>query len=155
MKLWQIVCGLEKKNQAIVLLLNLPKSNASDIKVKIFNKIEEELNTDNRVKRYLEVMAGAFKLSEQATIYKVFLDFIINMKKKPDETMMECVTRYNKMMNIAKKKQLTMSSAMMGLKLIHDAGISETDRKLVLTEIDFTQLDTVREGKGWPKQVPE
>ena len=100
-------------------------------------------------------MAGAFKLSEQATIYKVFLDFIINMKKKPDETMMECVTRYNKMMNIAKKKQLTMSSAMMGLKLIHDAGISETDRKLVLTEIDFTQLDTVREGKGWPKQVPE
>ena len=103
------------------------------------------MNTDDGVKRYLEVMDAAFKLSEQASIYKVFLDFIINMKKKLDKTMMEFVTRYDKTMNIAKKKGLTMSEAMMGLKLIHDAGILETDRKLVLTEIDFSQLDTVYE----------
>ena len=123
-KLWQIVCGLDKNKQAIVLWLNLPQNDASDIKVKISNKIEVEMNTDDGVKRYLEVMDAAFKLSEQASIYKVFLDFIIHMKKKPDETMMEFVTRYDKTMKIAKKKGLTMSEAMMGLILIHDDRIS-------------------------------
>ena len=91
-KLWQIVCGLDKNKQVIVLWLNLPQNDASDIKVKIFNEIEAEMNTDDGVKRYLEVMDAAFKLSEQATIYKVFLNFLINMKKKPDEMMMEFVT---------------------------------------------------------------
>ena len=67
----------------------------------------------------------AFKPAEQNQVLKVFLDFFVNMKKGGDEKMMEFITRFEKETNKAKKKGMEMSSTILGLKLIHDSGITE------------------------------
>ena len=142
-KIWQKVCGLPKNQQALVLWLNLPDNHSSNIKEKIFNEIEVEMETDEGVKKFIEVMDKAFKPSKQNEIYQIFLDFMIQMKKKDEEDMREFITRFDKLSNVASKHGITLSNSVLGLKIIHDSSISDTDKKLVMTEINFNKPDEI------------
>ena len=142
-EVWVDVCGIEKTKQASVLWLTLPDDHSSDIKAKIYNEIKDDLKTDVGVTKFLEVMAKAFKPAEQNQVLKVFLDFFVNMKKGGDEKMMEYITRFDKIANAAKKKGMEMSQTILGLKLIHDAGLTDSQRNLVLVEIDFDKKEDV------------
>ena len=46
-KIWSKVCGLEEKQKASVLWLNLPDDHPSDIKEKIFNELEDDFESAN------------------------------------------------------------------------------------------------------------
>ena len=136
---------MEKAKQASILWLTLPDDHASDIKAKIYNEIKDDLKTDEGVTKFLGVMAKAFKPAEQNQVLKLFLDFFVNMKKNNKETIMEFVTRFDKTANAAKKKGMEMSQTILGLKIIHDAGLNDSQRNLVLVEIDFDKKEDVYE----------
>ena len=144
-EVWAEVCGVEKVKQASILWLSLPDEHASDIKAKIYNEIKDDLKTEAGVTKFLEVMAKAFKPAEQNQVLKLFLDFFVKMKRSNKETIMEFVTRFDKTANAAKKKGMEMSQTILGLKLIHDAGLTDSQRNLVLVEIDFDKKDDVYE----------
>ena len=144
-EVWAEVCGVEKAKQASILWLTLPDDHASDIKAKIYNEIKDDLKTDEGVTKFLGVMAKAFKPAEQNQVLKLFLDFFVNMKKNNKETIMEFVTRFDKTANAAKKKGMEMSQTILGLKIIHDAGLNDSQRNLVLVEIDFDKKEDVYE----------
>ena len=144
-EVWAEVCGIDKTKQASVLWLTLPDDHASDIKAKIYNEIKDDLKTETGVTKFLAVMAKAFKPAEQNQVLKVFLDFFVNMKRGNNEKIMEFITRFDKTANAAKKKGMEMSQTILGLKLIHDGGLSDSQRNLVLVEIDFEKKDDVYE----------
>ena len=55
------------------------------------------------------------------------------------------MTRFNKTANAAKKKGTEMSQIALGLKLIHDASLTDSQRHLVLVKIDFENKQQVYE----------
>ena len=128
-----------------MLWMNLPSDHPSEIKTKIFQEIKEELKTEQGVTKLLEVMAKAFKPAEQNQVMKIFLDFFVNMKKNPKETMMQFVMRFDKTAIEAKNKGMELSKTTLGLKIIHDAKLSDSQRHLVLVEFDFKNEDQVYE----------
>ena len=144
-EVWAEVCGIDKTKQASVLWLTLPDDHASDIKAKIYNEIKAELKTETGVTKFLEVMAKAFKPAEQNQVLKVFLEFFVNMKRGSNEKIMEFITRFDKTANVAKKRGMDMSQTILGLKLIHDSGLSDSQRNMVLVEINFEKKDDVYE----------
>jgi len=144
-EVWAEVCGVEKKKQASILWLNLPDDHASDIKAKIYDEMKEDLKTEAGVTKFLGIMAKAFKPAEQNQVLKLFLDFFVNMKRGNNETIMEYITRFDKTANAAKKKGMEMSQTILGLKLIHDGGLTDQQRSLVLVEIDFEKKEEVYE----------
>ena len=57
--------------------------------------------------------------------------------------MSDFVNRFDKAANFAKRHKMDLPTKVKGLKLLHDAGLTEQDMKLVLTEIDFNQAEEV------------
>ena len=144
-EMWTEMCEVEKKKQAMVLWMDFPRDHPSEINTKICQEIKEELKTEQGVTKLLEVMAKAFKLAEQNQVMKIFLDFFVNMKKNPKETMMDFVTRFVKTAIKAKNKGMELSKTALGLKIIHDATLSDSQIHLVLVEVNFENEDQVYE----------
>ena len=61
------------------------------------------------------------------------------MKKKGEESITAYMNRFEKEANFAKKRKMDQPSKVKGLKLLHDAGLSDQDMKLMLTGINFEQ----------------
>ena len=53
--------------------------------------------------------------------------------------------RFDKQSNIAKKKKVTYPNLVLAFKLLDNSGLSEVDRKFVLSEMDFSKEDDVYE----------
>ena len=85
-------------------------------------------------------MNEAFKPEAQSKVYEVFCEFFVDIKRKENERIKEFIMRFDKLANVAKKHNMELPPTVLELKIIHDSGISNTDRKLVLTEINFDTL---------------
>ena len=141
---WKVLGKVPKSEQGLELWYALPDSHPSDIK----EKISEEVGLANLAKadgadKFLEVMKNSFKKKDEQTAYEVYLSFFKDMKKKPEESIRDFVNRFDKVANSAKKNNMVMSATVKAFKILDDAGLSETDRKLVMSDMDFAKADTL------------
>ena len=142
--LWKEVCELPEEKQGIVLWLALPRDHPSDIKELILAKIgDEELKKKTGVKKFIEAMNEAFKPSNESRELEIYTEYYVKMKRKEDEKVSDFVNRFDKAANFAKRHKMDLPTKVKGLKLLHDAGLTEQDMKLVLTEIDFEKEEEV------------
>ena len=51
--------------------------------------------------------------------------------------------RFDRLANVAKKYNMALSETVLGLKLLHDVGLSPTDKKLVMSEVNFQKPEGV------------
>ena len=65
------------------------------------------------------------------------------MKRKPEEKIKDFIVRFDKLSNVAKNNNMELSQTVLGLKLLRNAGLSSTDKKLVMSEINFKKPDDV------------
>ena len=143
-EVWKLLCGLPKTEQGIMLWYNLPDDHSSDIKAKIFNEVGvEKLKAENGLDTFVAAMEEAFKPEAEVKAYEVFVDFFVDLKRKPEEKIKDFIVRFDKLSNVAKKHNMSLSSTVLGLKLLHDAGLSPTDKKLVMSEVNFQKPDGV------------
>ena len=142
-EMWREVCDVPKAKQGIMLWLALPRGDASDIKELIMSKVgKEELKKETGVDKFIQAMEEAFKPADEIRDMEVYKDFFKNMKRKDGERMTDFITRFDKS-NLAKRHEMELPSKVKGLKLLDDAGLTEQDMKLVLTEIDFAVNEEV------------
>ena len=142
--LWKEVCELPEEKQGIVLWLALPRDHPSDIKELILAKIgDEELKKKTGVKKFIEAMNESFKPSDESRELEIYTEYYVKMKRKEDEKVSDFVNRFDKAANFAKRHKMDLPTKVKGLKLLHDAGLTEQDMKLVLTEIDFKKEEEV------------
>ena len=142
--LWKEVCELPEEKQGILLWLALPRDHPSDIKELILAKIgAEELKKKTGVKKFIEAMNESFKPSDESRELEIYTEYYVKMKRKEDEKVSDFVNRFDKAANFAKRHKMDLPTKVKGLKLLHDAGLTEQDMKLVLTEIDFKKEEEV------------
>ena len=143
-EVWKLLCGLPKTEQGIMLWYNLPDDHSSDIKAKIFNEVGvEKLKSEGGLDTFVAAMDEAFKPEAEVKAYEVFVDFFVDLKRKPDEKIKDFIVRFDKLANVAKKHNMSLSETVLGLKLLHDAGLSPTDKKLVMSEVNFQKPEGV------------
>ena len=88
-------------------------------------------------------MNEAFKPSNESRELEIYTEYYVKMKRKEDEKVTDFVNRFDKAANFAKRHKMDLPTKVKGLKLLHDAGLTEQDMKLVLTEIDFEKEEEV------------
>ena len=139
-EMWREVCNIPKAKQGIILWLALPRGDASDIKELILSKVgKDELKTEQGVDRFVQAMEEAFKPADEIRDMEVYRDFYKKMERKDGEKITDYINRFDKCANLAKRHDMELPPKVKGLKLLEDAGLSEQDVKLVLTEINFTE----------------
>ena len=143
-EVWKLLCGLPKTEQGIMLWYNLPDDHSSDIKAKIYNEVGvEKLKAEDGLNTFVKAMDEAFKPEAEVKAYEVFVNFFVDLKRKPEEKIKDFIVRFDKLANVAKKHNMSLSETVLGLKLLHDAGLSPTDKKLVMSEVNFQRPEGV------------
>ena len=75
-ELWREVCDVPKAKQGIMLWLQLPRDDASDIKELIMSKVgKEELKKETGIEKFVEAMKEAFQPSDEIRDMEVYRDF--------------------------------------------------------------------------------
>ena len=134
-EVWKEVCGLPKTKQRMALWLHLPRDSPSDIKESInANAGVTKLKKETSVNKFIDAMNKAFKPSDKIRKLKIFTNYYNNMKNG-DKSIVNYINRFKKAANFAKPYKMDLPSKVKGLKLLHDASLSNQDMKLVLTGV--------------------
>ena len=108
-----------------------------------------DLSKEDGVDKFINAMNDAFKPEDKVKAYDVFVELFVNMKRKLEEKIKNFIFRFNKLSNVAKKNNMKLSQTVLGLKLLHDTGLSSTDKKLVMSKIDFkNRLTCIRKQRA-------
>ena len=127
----------------MLLVYELKKEDPSGIRDKILYEITiADLNKDEGMKTYMDFMNKHFKKDQSVATYEAYLNFE-KCKKNENEDIKTFVMRFDKQSNIAKKKNVKYPNLVLAFKLLDNSGLSEVDRKLVLSEMDFTKENEV------------
>ena len=141
---WRRLCGLPKADQGVMLWFQLPRDHPSDIKAKIETEIGfDDLEKEDGVEKFVAAMEETFRPATEIQVFEVYRSFYKDMKRKEKETIPEFIVRFDKAANLAKKMEMELPSMAQGLKLLDDAGLPDSQKMLVMSEIDFTKKDTV------------
>ena len=137
-EMWREVAGVAKEKQGMLLWLELPRHHPSDIKALIMNKIgKEELKKETGADKFVTAMQEAFGEADEVRDFEVYKGFYKNMQRKPEEKISDFINRFDTAANLAKKHKMALPEKVKGLKLLDDAGLTENDTKLVLSDMDF------------------
>ena len=96
-----------------------------------------DLSKEDGVNKFINTMNEAFKPEDEVKAYDMFVEFFVDMKRKPEEKIKDFIVRFEKLSSVAKNNKMELSQTVLGLKLLHDAGLSATDKTLVMSEINF------------------
>ena len=142
--LWRSLGEVPQDKQGTMLWLALPRDHPSDIKELILVKVgSEELKKETGVTKFVEAMNEAFKPTNESRELEIYTEYYVKMRRKEDEKVADFVNRFDKAANFAKRHKMDLPTKVKGLKLLHDAGLTEQDMKLVLTEVDFNEAEEV------------
>ena len=138
------MCELAKAKQGIMLWLALPRDTPSDIKESISAIVGiDELKKETGMYKFAAAMNEAFKQTNKIPKLEIYTDYYVNMKEKEEESVSYYMNRFDKGENFVKCHEMDLPPKVKGLKLLHDAGLSNQDLKLMLTRINFEKKDKV------------
>lgn len=144
---WKVIGKVDKKEQALLLVYELKKDDPSGIREKVLSEVEiATLNADNGLAKYLEFMDKHFKKDESVSTYSAYLNFEKCIREEKEPIAAFCM-RFDKQSNIAKKRKVVYPPLVLAFKLLDNSGLSEVDRKLVLSEMVLTDADAYESTK--------
>ena len=103
----------------------------------------DKLRKKTGLEKFMEAMDKVFKPTDECRELEIDINYYVEMKRKQDEKVMDYVNRFEIAANFAKRYKMDLPTKVMGLKLLHNVGLSEQDMKLVLSNADFTQKEEV------------
>ena len=136
-KVWdKLTRTYSDEDKALMLWSKLPTENAHGIK--------EKIDTENlTVQVFIDTVKKTFKPNEDVEQRMIYREFCVeeDRKRRPDESMMEFIARFEKMSQKAEKNKIKFGKVVLSFKILEEAGISEDLVNLCLSSIDTTDED--------------
>ena len=141
---WKEVTDLVATKQGIAVALLLPEDDSLALRAKLFDKYKvEDLKKDNgldTVIAFLDSHLGKDDLADTLVKYSQFEDY-----KQTSETTADFIGKFEQLYNRLEKKGTTLPEEIKSYKLLRSAKLSQDERTLVLSGIDYTKKDTMFE----------
>ncbi len=137
---WLEETPMEKKRQGIEVLLSLPESKDDDTKTRehIGSKLsKKELTAEDGIQQLITIMDSHLKLDDLGTVWEKFIKF--DELRRGQESIFEYISNFDIAYSSLKKEKVVLPPSIVALMLIHRAGLSGDEIKLVLTGLDYTK----------------
>ena len=142
-KAWQALTDLDEKKRGIAIALSLPEDGQNSIRDKVFSELTvDQLNADDGVTKLIQFMDKIFKKDELSEAYEVYVDFD-RFRRSKVSSMEDYVIEFEKLYNKSKKFKMELPQPVLAFKLLECAELDMKDRQLVLTGVDYGQVDTL------------
>ena len=137
---WNIITSVKEEKRGMVVALSLPDKGHKDIKEKVFNELKvEDLAAAGGLKKLTDFMDKHLKKADLEACWENFVNFL-NCKREK-KSVSDFISEFDSKYNLIKCDGLTLPSSILAFMLLYNANISEDDRKLVCTGIDFKNKD--------------
>ena len=141
-EVWSKVCDVEKSKHGMIVALSLPEDSKSEIRDKVFSELDTDtLNGEGGLKALLEYLDTQFGKDDLSETYERYINFE-RCKRGTDQGVNDFILEYEKKYKLlAKKEGATFTNCILAMKLVDSSNLSEVDRKLVLSGMDYEKKD--------------
>ena len=143
---WSEVTDIEATKQGTVVALSLPDLDTVlkvNIRERVFNEVEPaKLKLATGLKELIEFLDKIYKEDDLTLAYDRWTEFD-HFRKREELSMEEYISEYTKLYNRVKKMAIVLPEAVLAFKLLDYSRLEQSDRKLVLTAVDYTKTETL------------
>lgn len=140
---WAELTKIPKNQQGIAVALSLPEGSSA--REKVFSELTlTDLKNDTGLASLLKFLKKYFKDDGIASIYSEYAKFHDLTRGKTD-SMEKYIDEFDRLQKRMKKIKVQYPNSVLALKLLHCSGLSAADKKLVLTGVDYCNIDTLYE----------
>ena len=143
LKAWSVVTELDEEKQGLAIAFSLLEHDPSNLREKVFNEVTlNNLNNANGVKTLIEYLNGLFLRDELTVVYERYVAFDLYFKEattKIEDYILEFIKLYNRV----SQKDMTLPPPVLAFRLLDSVKLSHHDRQLALTEVDYSQKNTL------------
>ena len=140
---WKVVSKVDKKEQGVILAYELPESDPSGMRDKLFHELPlDQLNCDDGVDNFISYMDNIFKKDDQTQAYEDCVQFD-SYRRGKGVKIQDFFMEFDKLYNIAAKRDMRLPNTVLAFKLLDAAQLSKNDRMFVLTGIDFNHKESM------------
>ena len=147
LQMWTLVCGVEKKEQGIIVLLQSLCNNKKAEKT-VSNLTATELRNDNGLNLLLTKLDRAFQSEDIDDAYNTYLKFSY-MKSQSDTSMNNYVIEFENLYHSMENQNMKLPDKVLAFKLLDGASVSENQRQMCLTlanDLTFNSMKTALKG---------
>ena len=140
--MWEIVTSVDKKERAIIVLLDALEGNVKAKKA-VQDLRVEELNTTDGMNTLLNILDVVFKIENVDEAYNAYSKFI-TFQKHSEMKMTDYIVEYEHLYCAMIEHDMQLPDNFQAFKLLDGANSSEDDRKLVLALANDIKLQTMQ-----------
>ena len=140
LKVWSEASDSDKSKHGLLVALSLPEEDATQIRDKVFSEIEmETLKGAEGLKKLLEYLDTQFGKDDLSETYERYVAFE-RCKRQHEQKINDFILEYEKKYNLLSKKEgATFTEVILAMKLIDSSALTDVDRKLVLSGMDYSK----------------
>ena len=143
---WRQLTDLAKAKQALAVVLTLPEHDSIcnvNIREKVFDEMSKEtLNSDGGVDELIKFLDPWYKRDELSSAYETWAAFD-HYRRGENSSIEEYIVEFDRLYIRAKKRGMKLPESVLAFKLLDFAGISNTEKQLVLTAVDYSKQDQI------------
>ena len=145
LKGWDKITSVKEENRGMVIALSLPDTGYKNIKEKVFSEIStDDLSKAGSFKTVTDFLDKHFKKDSLETVWEKFVDFQ-NCKRSDKVPVSDFIANFDSKYNLIKLEGLTLPPCILAFQLLFNANITEDDRKLVCTGINYKEQEKMYE----------
>lgn len=142
LRTWNTFTSVKKEDRGSYIVI-YGLQDGSAIKERIMEEMElEEWNCADGFKNVVTFLEKHLKKDELTDRYEKYVDFETYERKTGDD-IKTYVQLFDQKYNRVRKLGMKISSQMLGLKLLMKANLTDSDRMLVMTGMDYADDDTL------------
>ena len=140
LNVWKEVTDADKSEHGFLVALSLPEDDESQIRDKVFSEIKiEDLKGEGGFAKLIVYLDSQFAKDDLSETYERYVAFE-RCKRQQDQKINDFILEYEKMYNLLSNKEgATFTDVILAMKLIDSSNLSEVDRKLVLSGMDYSK----------------
>ena len=137
LKRWTTLTTLAKEKQANMVIHFIPDDDP--IKEKIDTQMaEEKLSCPEGITNLLAFLAGIYKCDDMGDAYDSYVEFV-KLRRKPGVPIKSFISEWENCYHKVKNNDCTMSDMVLAFNLLDTSDLSDMERKLVLTGVNYTE----------------
>ena len=140
---WTVVTDFSKEKQAVAVALNLPERDKRKIKEKIFGELGlNALNSENGMNNLFEFLDRYLLEDEVMSSWRRFEDFE-KFERKHGQNIKDYVDNFDLKSSKVERLHVKLPSEILALKLLSKANLTESERMIVLTGVNFNDKENM------------
>ena len=138
---WREVTDLDKSKQSIAIALSFPEQDEHKLCEKVFSELSiNDLETESGFDILLDFPDRILQKDDISDSWEKFNDFD-EYCKEPSQSISDFISTFDQKFNKILQKQMKLPSEILAFKLLKQAKLTNEERLLVLTGMDYNNRD--------------